>query len=202
MEKKKEVIICVLAIILTLSIGISIKASETGVLFDKIIMEYIHNKTTSIGIFIMERVTFLGSAYFIFLLGSLILVLLIKNKNLEGIKLLLLSTIGSLGLNFLLKGIFIRTRPLKYFLIDQGGYSYPSGHAMVSMSFYTTMTYLLIKNIKSESVNKKKIKSILWVINFIIVLSIGFSRLYLGVHWPTDVFIGYILGYVLYHLIT
>lgn len=110
---------------------------------------------------------------------------------------MLLSTLGSYGLNALLKSIFIRTRPLKYLLIQQGGYSFPSGHAMVSMAFYTTMTYLLLKN-----EDRRKVKITSWTINFTVIALIGFSRIYLGVHWPTDVLMGYLIGYIFYYFVT
>lgn len=194
MKDKKVIIRSIIAIIITLAIGIFIRASETGILFDEIIMEYVHNKTTTLGISIMTKITYLGSVYFLLPVGGLIFILMVKKKNLEGIRLLVLSTIGSYGLNSMLKKIFIRARPLKYFLIEQEGYSFPSGHAMVSMSFYTTMTYLLVKNMSNQNAKK-----ILWIINFIIVTSIGFSRIYLGVHWPTDILVGYLLGYIFYY---
>lgn len=194
MKNKKVIIISIISIIITLAIGIFIRASETGILFDEIMMEYVHNKTTALGISIMTKITYLGSVYFFLPAGILIFILMVKKKNLEGIRLLVLSTIGSYGLNSMLKKIFIRARPLKYFLIEQEGYSFPSGHAMVSMSFYTTMTYLLVKNMSNQNAKK-----ILWIINFIIVTSIGFSRIYLGVHWPTDILVGYLLGYIFYY---
>lgn len=114
-----------------------------------------------------------------------------NNEDLNGIVLLILSTLGSYGVNFIFKNIFIRVRPLEYFLIEQGGYSFPSGHAMVSMSFYTTMTYLISKGRK-----KRSSRIILFITNFVIVTIIGFSRVYLGVHWPTDVLMGFIVGLV------
>lgn len=194
MKNKKVIIISIISIIITLAIGIFIRASETGILFDEIMMEYVHNKTTTLGISIMTKITYLGSVYFLLPVGGLIFILMVKKKNLEGIRLLVLSTIGSYGLNSMLKKIFIRARPLKYFLIEQEGYSFPSGHAMVSMSFYTTMTYLLVKNMSNQNAKK-----ILWIINSIIVTSIGFSRIYLGVHWPTDILVGYLLGYIFYY---
>lgn len=83
----------------------------------------------------MKRITYLGSVYFLLPIGILIFFIMIKKKDRSGIILLILSTLGSYGLNLMLKNIIIRTRPLKYFLIEQGGYSFPSGHAMVSMSF-------------------------------------------------------------------
>ena len=154
-------------------------------------MEYIHGKTTSVGINIMKKITYLGSVYFFLPIGLIIFVLMLKNKNIKGTLLLIFSTLGSYGLNSILKNIFLRSRPLKYFLIEQGGYSFPSGHAMVSLTFYTTMTYLL-----TNKIEKREVKAILWFINIIIIFLIGFSRVYLGVHWPSDVLMGFAIGLV------
>mgnify|MGYP001202529281 CR=1 FL=1 len=190
-KNNKIMILSIIAIIIFIAIGINIKDSNKGILFDEKVMEYIHSRVTPLGIAIMKKITYFGSVYFFLPIGILILFIMIKKKNINGIILLLLSTLGSYGLNFLLKNMFIRTRPLKYFLIEQSGYSFPSGHAMVSMTFYTTMFYLLVKNQK-----RNKIKGILWTINFIIVVLIGVSRMYLGVHWPTDILSGYLIGLI------
>ncbi len=198
MKKNRKIIfLSFIAIISTLVIGIIVRGSDKGILFDQKVMEYVHNRTTPLGIDIMGKITYFGSVYFFLPIGILIFFIMITTKNKNGIILLLLSTSGSYGLNFALKNIIIRTRPLKYFLIEQSGYSFPSGHAMVSMTFYTTMTYLLLKNKDSNKVGK-----ILWIINFIVVGLIGFSRVYLGVHWPTDILIGYLLGYIFYYYMT
>ena len=198
MKKNKGIMfLSFIAIISTLVIGIIVRGSDEGILFDEKVMEYVQGRTTPLGIDIMKKITYFGSAYFFLPIGVLILFIMIMRKYKNGIILLALSTLGSYGLNFVLKSIIIRTRPLKYFLIEQSGYSFPSGHAMVSMTFYTTMTYLLLKNI-----NRKGIEKALWTINFIIVGLIGFSRIYLGVHWPTDILVGYLLGYVFYYCTT
>lgn len=193
-KKHSIIILSIISLILLMVIGVNIRASEEGILFDEKIMEYVHNRTTPIGIKIMKKISFFGSAKFFLSFGLIIFLLMFWKKNLKGMALVVLSTLGSYGINFLLKNIFIRTRPLKYFLIEQGGYSFPSGHAMVSMSFYATMTYLIMKN-KDEN------KKILWILSFLIIALIGFSRIYLGVHWPTDILIGYLLGYVFFRII-
>lgn len=195
-KNNRLIILYIISILIFISIGINIKASDEGILFDNAIMEYVHNRTTATGISVMKKITYLGSVYFFLPIGLIIFFYMLRKGNTKGIILLILSTLGSYGLNFLFKNIFIRTRPLRYFLIEQGGYSFPSGHAMVSMSFYTTMTYLILEN-----EDRKTIKRILWVINFLIIAIIGFSRIYLGVHWPTDILMGYLLGYVFYCLI-
>lgn len=193
-KKHRLIILNIMSLIILMVIGINIRASNEGILFDEKIMEYVHQRTTTIGIEIMEKITFFGAAKFFIPIGFIIFLYMLKKRDIEGMKLVVLSTLGSYGVNFLLKNIFTRTRPLKYFLIEQGGYSFPSGHAMVSMSFYTTMTYLIIKN-------KEENQKILWMFNFLIIGLIGFSRIYLGVHWPTDVLMGYLLGYVFFKTI-
>lgn len=190
-KNRRIIILSIISIVLLIIIGINIKASDEGILFDEKIMDYVHNRITPIGTQIMKKITYLGSVYFFLPIGLIIFLYMLKKRNTEGMILVLLSTLGSYGLNFLLKNVFIRTRPLKYFLIEQGGYSFPSGHAMVSMSFYTTMTYLIVKS-------KEKKQKVLWILNFLIVGLIGFSRIYLGVHWPTDVLMGYLLGYMVF----
>lgn len=193
-KNRRIIILSIISIVLLIIIGINIKASDEGILFDEKIMDYVHNRITPIGTQIMKKITYLGSVYFFLPIGLIIFLYMLKKRNTEGMIIVLLSTLGSYGLNFLLKNVFIRTRPLKYFLIEQGGYSFPSGHAMVSMSFYTTMTYLIVKS-------KEKKQKVLWILNFLIVGLIGFSRIYLGVHWPTDVLMGYLLGYMVFKCI-
>ena len=192
MKDRILIILIIMSIILTSILGFKVKASEEGILFDKAIMEYIHSNTTLVGVKIMKIVTYFGSVYFLLPISFILLILMFKTKNRKGIILLLLSTLGVYGLNFLVKNIFMRTRPLEYFLIEEKGYSFPSGHSMISMSFYTAMTYLILKSISNSN-----IKIILWILNFLIIGAIGFSRIYLGVHWPTDVLTGFMLGLLL-----
>lgn len=190
MNRQRLIIISIISIALFIILGINIKASDEGVLFDEIIMDHVHNKTTPLGTNIMKKITYFGSAYFFLPVGIVIFIYVLRQKDIQGIILLVLSTIGSYGLNFILKNIFARTRPLKYFLIEQGGYSFPSGHAMVSMTFYTTMAYLIIKKVDRDK------KALVWIFNALIIGLIGFSRIYLGVHWPTDILMGYLIGYL------
>ena len=190
-KNNKLIVLTIVSIIILVAIGMNIRASEEGILFDESIMKFVHEKTSPLGMKIMQIITFFGSSKFFLGFGFILFLLMLKRKNLEAMFLIITSIVGSYGVNFILKHFFIRTRPINYFLIEQSGYSFPSGHAMVSMSFYTTMTYLAIKN---SGGNKK----ILRLFNFIIVALIGFSRIYLGVHWPTDILMGYLLGYVVY----
>lgn len=194
-KNKKNIVLNLIAIIITFGIGAGVRNSAEGILFDRAIMDLIHRNNSPVGIIIMKFMSFLGSKYFLGTLGLGILIYLINKRQKRKARLVGLSIVASFILNASLKLIFSRTRPLSYMLIEYGGYSYPSGHSMVSMSFYTTLTYIVLENIKD-----KKKRTFLWIGNFILIGLIGFSRIYLGVHWPTDVIVGYLMGYVFFNI--
>jgi membrane-associated phospholipid phosphatase len=101
-----------------------------------------------------------------------------------------IAAIGAIGLNYWLKEIFVRTRPeLWDRIIHVNHYSFPSGHAMVSMVVYGFMGYTLAQEFPQW-------RNQILAATGILILAIGFSRLYLGVHWPTDVVVGYATGLV------
>ncbi len=135
---------------------------------------------------IAKFITTLGSAV-ILLSMSFLFLIIIKNRKIG------LSILGNLvivtGLNLLLKNIVQRPRPVGYRLIDENGYSFPSGHAMVNMAFYGYLIYLVYKYVKN-----KYIKWILIVLLGSLILGIGVSRIYLGVHYTSDVLAGFLIS--------
>ena len=76
-------------------------------------------------------------------------------------------------------------------IVQESGYSFPSGHSMVATGFYGFLIYLIYKEVKN-----KKIKYPLIVFLSILILLIGISRIYLGAHYATDVIGGWIIGAV------
>ena len=132
---------------------------------------------------IMKIITFLGSALSIILL-TVLLIIVVKGKRNK--ILILINVIVTTLLNQLLKNVFQRGRPIDS-IIEESGYSFPSGHSMVSMAFYGFLIYLVYKsNIKYKGL-------IVGLLSVLIVL-IGISRIYLGVHYPTDVIGGFTLS--------
>lgn len=101
-----------------------------------------------------------------------------------------IAVAGGLGLNMLLKDAFARDRPeLWNRILDVRYYSFPSGHAMVSLVVYGVLAYLL-------GLQFPRHRGPIFTIATVLILMIGFSRLYLGVHWPTDVVAGFAAGTV------
>lgn len=94
--------------------------------------------------------------------------------------------------NFWFKQFFARPRPIDNRIIDEMGYSFPSGHAMTSIVFYGFLIYLIYKYCQNE-----KLKHYLIIGLVLLIFLIGLSRVYLGVHYTSDVLAGFLLGYAI-----
>lgn len=128
------------------------------------------------------------------IISILFCIKLIKNKKLSlGI---ILNLAGITIINQILKFIFRRERPTGYRLIEMSGYSFPSGHAMASLAFYGLLIYITKRLVKN-----KYLKILLITLNIAIIILIGVSRIYLGVHYLSDVLTGYSIS-IIYLLIT
>lgn len=135
---------------------------------------------------IAKFITNFGGAIFLITL-TVILVILIKNKKI-GLSIfsnLIIITV----LNQLLKRILQRPRPTEFRIIEETGYSFPSGHSMVSMAFYGYLIYLIYKYVENRYV-----KWISIVLLSILICAIGVSRIYLGVHYTSDVLGGFLVS--------
>ena len=135
---------------------------------------------------IMINMTNLGSAYSLIVI-SILLFFFIKNKKIPLSIIINLVTVFFTSQIF--KFIFRRSRPNGIFLVDASGYSYPSGHTMVSFAFYIYLLYLLCKKI-----DNKLVKILLTIFTTILLALIAFSRIYLGVHYLSDIIGGLLLG--------
>ncbi|BBH24508.1 phosphatidylglycerophosphatase B [Paenibacillus baekrokdamisoli] len=113
-------------------------------------------------------------------------VLFIVLKHRKELILLIGGMLGSTLLNELLKRLYHRARPDIHRIIEQEGFSFPSGHSMAAFTFYGLMTFLLWRHLPSQ-----RWRIALLVFSGCMILSIGLSRIYLGVHYPSDVIGGY-----------
>ena len=135
---------------------------------------------------IVKFITNFGGAIFLITL-TITLFILIRNKKI-GLSIfsnLVIITI----LNQLLKRILQRPRPTEYRIIEETGYSFPSGHSMISMAFYGYLIYLIYKYAKNKYIKWTSI-----ILLSILICSIGISRIYLGVHYTSDVLGGFLIS--------
>ena len=135
---------------------------------------------------IAKFITNFGGAIFLAVL-TIILFILIKNKKIGASIFSNLAIITAL--NQLLKNILQRPRPTEYRIIEETGYSFPSGHSMISMAFYGYLIYLIYKYVKN-----KYVKWISMALLSLLICSIGISRIYLGVHYTSDVLGGFLIS--------
>ncbi|MCY9657637.1 phosphatase PAP2 family protein [Paenibacillus chondroitinus] len=117
-------------------------------------------------------------------------ILLFKWKQRWETLVLFIGVLATWGLNILIKGLIERERPVGPWLIEETGFSFPSGHAMVSILFYGLIGYLIWINVRSGW----KAAWLVPVVTVVFVLCIGASRIYLGVHYPSDVLAGFTAG--------
>ena len=135
---------------------------------------------------IAKFITNFGGAIFLIVL-TIILLISIKNKK---IGLSIFSNLAIITiLNQLLKRVLQRPRPTEYRIIEETGYSFPSGHSMISMAFYGYLIYLIYKYVEN-----KYVKWILISLLIVLICLIGVSRIYLGVHYTSDVLGGFLIS--------
>lgn len=155
--------------------------------FDNIILTGRNDVLTNI----LKTLTVFANPKFLVIL-SIIIFLLLKDKKEKFYFVFNICFITLL--NQILKHIIVRPRPSIEHLISQGGYSFPSGHSMAAVAFYGYLVYLLWKTNWH-----KTYKYIGTVLLILLIIAICFSRIYLGVHYISDVIAGICLSLV--HLI-
>ena len=158
--------------------------------FDVRADEYLHAHATPLGVQIARAVSFVGGpAAMAFLMVAGAVYLLVRRERL----LLygwLLAFIGGGALDWALKTMFHRARPVfPDAVVHVMGYSFPSGHAMGSLIGFGMLAYLLIHELRRSGADV-----LVATLAGILALAVGLSRLYLGVHYPSDVLAGFAAG--------
>ena len=141
---------------------------------------------------IMQVITFIGSQNFL-LPANLLLIgfyLFFKNNRSTAYKIATIS-ISSVVVMFLMKFFLQRERPLVPLIAKVHGYSFPSGHTFTSVTFYGIIAYIIYKNVKS-----KILKWVLIGACIILIFFVGFSRVYLRLHYASDVIAAFCLGLI------
>lgn len=175
--------VCILSLV---SLIIIVKL-KTTLNIDKIVYNYIYNvlkSSNSVDVAIV--ITNLANKYWLIIV-SIVFILLLKDKKM-GFIILLNLTLAAIS-NHTLKQIIRRQRPNENCLVLEKGFSMPSGHSMVGMAFYGFLIYIIFKR-----VNNKFIKYSLITLLSLLIISIGISRIYLGVHYFSDVIAGFLFA--------
>lgn len=150
--------------------------------FDDPIIHFVQGAESPALTSIMKTFTTIGSTSMVVLLAVLTLGLLLWKKH-RAQAVLFVAVLGGTGiLNQVLKFIFKRERPDFNRLIDIGGYSFPSGHTMIAFSLYTILAYLMWRNLRSTWY-----RVAITILAVIMIVMIAVSRIYLGVHFPSDI---------------
>jgi membrane-associated phospholipid phosphatase len=160
--------------------------------FDFVVFDFIAPFISELRTDTMELFTFMGTHTFLIPMNLLLIgyFLFIKRHRWYSITIPVVS-IGGVSLMFILKNIFGRPRPDNPLLRTVSGLSFPSGHALVSMAFYGLLIYLVWHNVAN-----KVWKWVLIVLLIMLILIIGMSRIYLRVHYASDVAAGLALGLI------
>jgi len=157
---------------------------------DMLIFDKIKPRVNTINNKFMLFITFLGKHQFL-IPANLILIfyfLLVKKQTWFSIRVITIA-ISSLVLMLLLKQLFQRKRPLSPLLKAAKGLSFPSGHAIMAVTFYGLLIYIL-----QHSITTDWLKWFVTILVIVLIVLIGFSRVYLRVHYASDVAAGFIIG--------
>jgi membrane-associated phospholipid phosphatase len=166
------------------------KLKRTGM--DSRVFNFMENYTTETNTGIMKFITFFGTHIFL-IPANLTLIayfLFVKKHRWYSIKVPVVA-IGSVVVMSLLKLYFSRARPLTPILQEVQGFSFPSGHAMSAMTFYGLLIYLVYKYIQGTIS-----RTVLIGFLALFILLIGISRIYLRVHYTSDVLAGFAMGII------
>lgn len=157
--------------------------------FDEAIMKWVVAHRTEALNHAAVDVTALGSRWLVLLFAVGALFVLIVARDLRGALHLVLALWGSTWMIAVLKGFLERPRPLGNRLVEAGGYSYPSGHAVSAAVLYVTLALVGSRHFKGPAYRRMLI-----ALAVATTLLVAASRVYLGVHYPTDVASGTALG--------
>ena len=160
--------------------------------FDSTVTLIVHEHATADVTAVMKVLTICGSSLIMAPLAISTLALCYFKGEFHALKTLAATFGGALLLEFSLKRAFHRPRPTPFFdLPTPASFSFPSGHALFSFCFFAGLAALLSPRLKGQAA-----KLALWAIAIAFILGIGLSRVYLGVHYPSDVLAGYAAGVV------
>jgi undecaprenyl-diphosphatase len=195
-QSRRTYILGSLALVLTgffliLAYGVAHPTAFHGAVtsFDNYIDSHAH-EGPALGAYILLFFTYLGNPFIVILIQIVFIIALaiLRRQLLAGF------FIGGLAfgetLSFIFKMILARARPTQLlYELPRAGYSFPSGHSVIAVVFYGFLGYCLV-----QFVHKSMSKLLISISTVIVIFLIGFSRVALEFHWPSDVIGGWLLG--------
>lgn len=158
--------------------------------FDTTLLLWLHQFSNPILDRVMLVITQFGNPRVVVTVAAVSLAILWLQRWKQEAKIFALACLGAAILNTGMKLAFSKPRPeLWQRLITEKSFSFPSGHALGSVVLYGFLAYLL-------AIAYPKFSRIIYIVAVVAIMAIGLSRLYLGVHWPTDVVAGYGIGFL------
>lgn len=134
--------------------------------------------------------SYIGSTTPVVVISLVLIIILYQfTKKKRDVIFFAVVSLCSVTLNVLLKSYFQRERPTIIIMIEETGFSYPSAHAMAAFTLYGAVTFLFWRHLKN-----RKSRRLLVGAAACMILLMGFSRIYLGVHYPSDVIGGYLVS--------
>lgn len=182
-----------MAIIIYTLMALCFVFSDSVIAVDYFIDNFVLGMRDDAGMSFWGIITLLGSKYTIVFLSLALSYLLwiLPSNNIKNLQIFWITFISQAGTGLLLKNLIGRDRPLGAELIEGYTYSFPSGHSLTSFFFYGYVAYIIFKYFEISLIKKY----FLFLILSLIIISIGFSRIYLGVHYFSDVLGGYVLAW-------
>lgn len=159
--------------------------------FDESVRNAVHAWASPRLTYAMRGLSWLGSPLFLVTLAIMLLWRLAAQGRRHAAVLLVLASAGAEALEQILKLVFRRVRPEAFFGYPEPlGYSFPSGHAVMACCFCGVVAVILTRQVPGRRPRPTRTAAI-WAAAAFLALAIGASRVYLGVHYPSDVLAGY-----------
>jgi undecaprenyl-diphosphatase len=159
--------------------------------YDKAFMEVVHKIDHPAVHNVMHATTQLGSHFAIGTAAGLTALLMLKRGRKHDAMTVVVSTGGAMIINTVLKNIFQRQRPIEMArrITLPASHSFPSGHSLLSAATYPIVVHHLVED------QSLPVQAVAHTLVGMIILSVGFSRVYFGVHFPSDVLGGFAAGF-------
>lgn len=188
---KKYSILFISIFLIVICLGLFLKKLD----FDYKLMKVIqHNNFIvlhSIFLNSIKMITCIGNEKTYFFIVPLVCVFLYFKDLKKEIIFVLFVLLFSYVMNEIIKYIVCRCRPTEFFIIYMEGYSFPSGHAMNTATFYLTLAYIFKEKLKFKYIDK---------FFYFLIFVVSISRIILGVHWVSDVLVGLFMGSVISYI--